>query len=146
MGDVKKGGDTYSEVVKEEGTRSPRGSAKAPRAQRTYRACEGCRLLKKKCDGGLPCLRCTQAGMAEDCTYTSPKKRGKKENKSQNTPYFQVFGLDLNKRNDSTNGTKTQQEHPPHHTSKVNYPYQLHHPHLTKLNIKTHINFILYKK
>jgi hypothetical protein len=42
--------------------------------QKTARACDKCRALKRKCDGQKPCLRCVQQRLA--CNYNTPYRRG----------------------------------------------------------------------
>ena len=39
-------------------------------------ACVGCKKGKRKCDGHVPCARCTSLG--RECLKVVPKKRGRK--------------------------------------------------------------------
>jgi hypothetical protein len=50
------------------------GPAKRPRIaeedrKRAARACDGCRRLKEKCEGGVPCIRCTRTG--RNCEFNN---------------------------------------------------------------------------
>eukprot|EP01124_Arcella_intermedia_P029684 TRINITY_DN6346_c0_g2_i1.p1 TRINITY_DN6346_c0_g2~~TRINITY_DN6346_c0_g2_i1.p1 ORF type:complete len:166 (+),score=25.19 TRINITY_DN6346_c0_g2_i1:2-499(+) len=45
---------------------------------RSERACEICRVSKKGCRGGRPCRRCIKSGIAGECFFTVPKRRGRK--------------------------------------------------------------------
>ncbi|KAF3811979.1 hypothetical protein GCG54_00002931 [Colletotrichum gloeosporioides] len=41
--------------------------------KRAVRACDGCRRLKEKCDGGVPCRRCTR--LRRQCEFLTPTTR-----------------------------------------------------------------------
>ncbi|KAK9559850.1 hypothetical protein V6000_006954 [Aspergillus fumigatus] len=51
------------------------GNPKRPRVseenrKRAVRACDGCRRVKEKCEGGVPCRRCLR--YRRQCVFTHP--------------------------------------------------------------------------
>ncbi|KAH7303825.1 fungal-specific transcription factor domain-containing protein [Stachybotrys elegans] len=52
--------------------------ANAGDRKRTAQACDGCRRLKEKCEGGMPCRRCDRLG--QRCEFSGRKSRPAEDN------------------------------------------------------------------
>ncbi|EED22160.1 C6 transcription factor (PrnA), putative [Talaromyces stipitatus ATCC 10500] len=62
----------------------PLNKAKRPRVaeenrKRAVRACDGCRRVKEKCEGGMPCRRCTR--YHRQCIFNAPSEPIEKSNR-----------------------------------------------------------------
>lgn len=53
----------------------PRPKVKPQDRVRSVRACDACKISKKRCDGALPCILCSRKGLARTCAYTAPRRR-----------------------------------------------------------------------
>ena len=54
-----------------------RGARKRPRVAednraRAIKACDRCRRLKEKCEGGIPCIRCSRSNRS--CEFEQPSR------------------------------------------------------------------------
>ena len=49
-------------------------------------ACVNCRRSKVKCEGGIPCKRCTRLSLNDSCRRCEPKKRGRKRKANTKAP------------------------------------------------------------
>ncbi|OBR06742.1 Fungal specific transcription factor domain-containing protein [Colletotrichum higginsianum IMI 349063] len=52
--------------------------------KRAVRACDGCRRLKEKCDGGVPCRRCTR--LRRQCEFLTPTTRDEPGSETTSRP------------------------------------------------------------
>ncbi|KAK1596654.1 fungal-specific transcription factor domain-containing protein [Colletotrichum navitas] len=53
--------------------------------KRAVRACDGCRRLKEKCDGGVPCRRCTR--LRRQCEFLTPTTRDEPGSEASARPH-----------------------------------------------------------
>eukprot|EP00762_Andalucia_godoyi_P000699 ANDGO_05322.mRNA.1 hypothetical protein len=51
------------------------GSSTHGDAEKLVKACVLCRMLKRKCSGSIPCVRCTARGCPDQCTFVPRRKR-----------------------------------------------------------------------
>lgn len=53
----------------------PRARVKPQDRVRVAKACEYCKLSRKRCDGGRPCSLCLKKDLADSCSYSLPTPR-----------------------------------------------------------------------
>ena len=58
---------------------APAPQAKRQRATPIQRACDGCKKMKRRCSGGIPCEQCVRKKIAASCHYSEPRRRGPKK-------------------------------------------------------------------
>lgn len=56
--------------------RMPRPRVRPEDRQRAPKACEPCKIAKKRCDSTLPCRTCVKKGIVPSCTYATSHGRG----------------------------------------------------------------------
>eukprot|EP01124_Arcella_intermedia_P013536 TRINITY_DN1993_c0_g1_i3.p1 TRINITY_DN1993_c0_g1~~TRINITY_DN1993_c0_g1_i3.p1 ORF type:complete len:231 (-),score=36.15 TRINITY_DN1993_c0_g1_i3:153-821(-) len=66
-----------------------------------------CRLSKKGCKGGRPCVRCISLGMGEECFFTPPKRRGRKCKQGISLENFAIYPSNTPKEPDQHTNTNT---------------------------------------
>eukprot|EP00762_Andalucia_godoyi_P000873 ANDGO_03821.mRNA.1 hypothetical protein len=55
--------------------------------RRVTQACVQCKKIHRSCDSGTPCTRCSERGIAHECSYGDRRKRGRKTSpQATNTP------------------------------------------------------------
>ena len=61
-------------------------------APATKIVCSHCKKGKRKCEGGIPCLRCSRLGRADECVvFVASKKREKEEDEVVEEKFIESF-------------------------------------------------------